>query len=221
MIVCRTVSFGCRALASATAPVTIDDASAFLARFANGSLATFEATRYARGHKALYTLEINGEHGSIAWDLHDLHRLQFFDHRDEGALRGWRSIHVTDGDHPYMDRWWVPGLQIGYEHSFVHQVADFLRGLDEGRALVPDFRDGLATDLVTDAVLASARERRWVTVTRSASQRGGGVAPVDRHPVECVARRGEQALIERLDLTPGDNVVDQRAQGERAGGQQP
>ena len=152
-------------LTGATAPVTIDDASAFLARFANGSLATFEATRYARGHKALYTLEINGEHGSIAWDLHDLHRLQFFDHRDEGALRGWRSIHVTDGDHPYMDRWWVPGLQIGYEHSFVHQVADFLRGLDEGRALVPDFRDGLATDLVTDAVLASARERRWVTVT--------------------------------------------------------
>lgn len=152
-------------LTGAAAPVTIDDASAFLARFANGSLATFEATRYARGHKALYTLEINGEHGSIAWDLHDLHRLQFFDHRDEGALRGWRSIHVTDGDHPYMDRWWVPGLQIGYEHSFVHQVADFLRGLDEGRALVPDFRDGLATDLVTDAVLASARERRWVTVT--------------------------------------------------------
>lgn len=146
------------------APVTIDDASAFLARFANGALATFEATRYARGHKALYTLEINGEHGSLAWDLHDLHRLQFFDHRDEGSLRGWRSIHVTDGEHPYMDRWWVPGLQIGYEHSFVHQVADFLRGFDEGRTLVPDFADGLATDRVTDAVLASSRERRWVTV---------------------------------------------------------
>ena len=151
-------------LTGAVAPVTIDDASAFLARFANGSLATFEATRYARGHKALYTLEINGEHGSLAWDLHDLHRLQFFDHRDEGTLRGWRSIHVTDGEHPYMDRWWVPGLQIGYEHSFVHQVADFLRGLDERRTLVPDFTDGLATDRVTDAVLASARERRWVTV---------------------------------------------------------
>ena len=107
--------------------VGIDDACAFLARFRNGSLATFESTRYARGHKALYTFEINGEHASIFWDLHDLHRLQWFDHKDEGKLRAWRSIHVTDhgGGHPYMDKWWVPGLQIGYEHSFVHQVADF------------------------------------------------------------------------------------------------
>ena len=114
--------------------VGIDDASAFLARFRNGSLATFEATRYARGHKALYTLEINGEHASIFWDLHDLHRLEYFDHRDEGRLRGWRSIHITDGDHPYMKHWWVPGLQIGYEHTFVHQAADFLEGLSAGQA---------------------------------------------------------------------------------------
>jgi predicted dehydrogenase len=145
-------------------PVTIDDASAFLARFDNGALATFEATRYARGHKALYTLEINGEHGSIAWNLHDLHRLDVFDHRDEGLLRGWRSIHVTDGDHPYMKRWWVPGLQIGYEHSFIHQIADFLEGLGGPRQTVPSFRDALATDYVTDAVLRSARERRWATI---------------------------------------------------------
>jgi len=141
--------------------VKIDDASAFLARFRNGSLATFEATRYARGHKALYTLEINGEHASIAWDLHDLHRLSFFDHRDEGRLRGWRSIHITDSDHPYMDRWWVPGLQIGYEHTFIHQAADFLEGLRTGTSAAPTFRDGLATDLVTDAVLASAKSGRW------------------------------------------------------------
>ena len=87
------------ALTGRVEKVGIDDASAFLARFQNGSLATFEATRYARGHKALYTLEINGEHASIFWDLHDLHRLEYFDHGDEGRLRGWRSIHVTDGDH--------------------------------------------------------------------------------------------------------------------------
>src|SRR3989441_2302618 len=105
-------------------PVGIDDASLFLARFRNGSLASFEATRYARGHKALYTLEINGENASIMWDLHDLHRLQYFDHRDEGRLRGWRSLHITDRDHPYMKHWWVLGLQIGYEHTFVHQAAD-------------------------------------------------------------------------------------------------
>ena len=74
----------------------------------------------------------------IKWDLHDLHRLQYFDHRDEGTLRGWRSIHVTDGDHPYMGKWWVPGLQIGYEHSFVHQVADFLEGLANGKPAEPD-----------------------------------------------------------------------------------
>ena len=72
--------------------VGIDDACAFLCRFKNGSLGLFESTRYARGHKALYTFEINGEHASIKWDLHDLHRLQWFDHRDEGPLRGWRSI---------------------------------------------------------------------------------------------------------------------------------
>ncbi len=142
-------------------PVGIDDASLFLARFANGSLATFEATRYARGHKALYTLEINGEHASIAWDLHDLHRLQFFDHRDEGRLRGWRSLHITDGDHPYMSHWWVPGLQIGYEHTFVHQVADFLEGLSNGKPAAPTFRDALLTDRVTDAVLRSAKSGRW------------------------------------------------------------
>jgi predicted dehydrogenase len=145
-------------------PVGIDDASAFLARFGNGSLATFESTRYARGHKALYTLEINGEHASAFWDLHDLHRIQYFDHRDEGRVRGWRSVHVTDGDHPYMKHWWVPGLQIGYEHTFIHQFADFVTGAAGGESIAPTFRDGLATDHVTDAVLKSAQTRQWEKV---------------------------------------------------------
>src|SRR3954447_6178252 len=144
--------------------VGIDDACAFMARFANGSLATFESTRYARGHKALYTLEINGEHASIVWDLHDLHRLQYFDHRDEGVVRGWRSIHVTDGDHPYMGNWWVPGLQIGYEASFVHQVKDFLEGLASGKPAMPDFRDAYRTQLVLDAISESAGKSAWVEV---------------------------------------------------------
>ena len=147
--------------------VGIDDACAFLARFKNGSLATFESTRYARGHKALYTFEINGEHASIFWDLHDLHRLQYFDHRDEGRVRGWRNIHVTDGDHPYMGNWWVPGLQIGYEHSFVHQLADFLRGLAEKKPASPTFRDALETQYVCDAVLKSARTSRWEKVAKA------------------------------------------------------
>jgi myo-inositol 2-dehydrogenase/D-chiro-inositol 1-dehydrogenase len=146
--------------------VGIDDASAFLARFSNGSLATFESTRYARGHKALYTFEINGEHASIFWDLHDLHRLQYFDHKDEGRVRGWRNVHITDGDHPYMKNWWVPGLQIGYEHTFVHQVADFITGLQNGKIPGPNFKDGLATDYVTDAVLKSAKTGRWEKVKK-------------------------------------------------------
>jgi predicted dehydrogenase len=145
-------------------PVGIDDACAFLARFKNGSLATFESTRYARGHKALYTFEINGEKASIQWNLHDLHRLSYFDHRDEGTLRGWRSIHVTDGDHPYMSKWWVPGLQIGYEHSFVHQVADFLEGLANNKPASPTFRDALETQKVCDAVIESGRTSQWVAV---------------------------------------------------------
>jgi predicted dehydrogenase len=141
--------------------VGIDDACAFLGRFSNGSLATFESTRYARGHKALYTFEINGEHASIFWDLHDLHRLQYFDHRDEGRLRGWRSIHVSDGDQPYMKNWWVPGLQIGYEHTFIHQVADFIQGIQSGKPASPTFRDALETQYVCDAVLKSAKTERW------------------------------------------------------------
>lgn len=146
--------------------VGIDDACAFLARFNNGSLATFESTRYARGHKALYTFEINGENASIFWDLHDLHRLQYFDHADEGRVRGWRSIHVTDGDHPYMGRWWVPGLQVGYEHSFVHQVADFVQGIASGKPAGPTFRDALETQYVCDAVLKSAKTGRWENVKK-------------------------------------------------------
>jgi predicted dehydrogenase len=135
-----------------------------MCRFANGSLATFEATRYARGHKTLFTLEINGEQASAAWDLHDLHRLEYFDHRDESRLRGWKNIHITDGDHPYMKHWWVPGLQIGYEHTFIHQVADFLQGLNSNQPVAPTFADGLATEYVTDAVLKSAKTRQWEKV---------------------------------------------------------
>lgn len=145
--------------------VGIDDACAFLARFKNGSLATFESTRYARGHKALYTFEINGENASIAWDLHDLHRLSYFDHRDESQVRGWRSIHVTDGDMPYMGHWWVPGLQIGYEHTFIHQVADFCEGLSTGKPAGPTFRDALETQRICDGVLDSAKSGKWVEIS--------------------------------------------------------
>ncbi len=141
--------------------VSIEDACIFHCHFENGSLGLFESTRYARGHKALYTFEINGEHASIRWDLHDLNRLEYFDHKDDSIVRGWRSIHVTDGDQPYMDKWWVPGLGIGYEHSFVHQAADFLKSLETGQPCSPTFEDAQETQKVCDAVIASANSRSW------------------------------------------------------------
>ncbi|MBX3238354.1 MAG: Gfo/Idh/MocA family oxidoreductase [Chitinophagaceae bacterium] len=141
--------------------VGIDDACIFHCHFDNGSLGLFESTRYARGHKALYTFEINGEKGSLRWDLHDLNRLEYFDHNDESVVRGWRSIHVTDGDQPYMGKWWVPGLIIGYEHSFIHQVADFLQSLQDGSECHPTFRDAYETQKVCEAVIDSANSRSW------------------------------------------------------------
>jgi len=145
-------------------PVGIDDACTFMCRFGNGSMGNFESTRYARGHKAKYTLEINGEKASIAWDLHDLHRLQYFDHADEGIVRGWRNVHVTDGDQPFMKNWWVPGLQIGFAETFVHQLADFLRGMESGEAALPNFKEALKTQQVCDTVLKSAKEGKWLKV---------------------------------------------------------
>ncbi|MEP0323824.1 Gfo/Idh/MocA family protein [Bauldia litoralis] len=144
--------------------VGIDDAAAVMAHFDNGSLGLFESTRYARGHKALYTLEINGEHGSFKWDLHDLNRVEWFDHSVEGQLRGWTSILVTDGEHPYLGKWWVPGLTLGYEHSFVHAVADFLKGLATGKPVSPTFREALETTKVCDAIIKSGKSGRWLDV---------------------------------------------------------
>ena len=150
-------------------PVTIDDACAFLARFENGSLAIFESTRYARGHKALKTFEINGEHKSLSWDLHDLNRLSYFDHATQDEKRGWASILVTDGEHPYAGNWWVPGLGLGYEHSFIHGIYEFLKSLDDPSAekAYPDFRNALGTQYVCDAVLESARTGQWIKVKHS------------------------------------------------------
>lgn len=141
--------------------VDIDDACIFHCHFENGALGQFESTRYARGHKALFTFEINGEHASIRWDLHDMNRLEYFDHRDDSIVRGWRSIHVSDSDQPYMDRWWIPGTSIGYEHSFIHLAADFFKSLETGEPCSPTFRDALETQKVCQAVLDSAADKSW------------------------------------------------------------
>jgi predicted dehydrogenase len=143
--------------------VEIDDVCNFLVRFANGSNGTFEATRYARGRKNKNTFEINGEKGSIYFDLENMHQLQYFSHEDAPHIQGWRTVLVTGAEHPYMAHWWVPGCVIGYEHTFVHEVADFLRGIEKGERVRPDFRDALETQAVVEAVLESARTGKWAS----------------------------------------------------------
>ncbi len=144
------------------AKVEIDDVCTFLARFANGSNGTFEATRYARGRKNKNSFELNGEKGSIYFDLENMHQLQYFNHDDPAHLQGWRTIFVTGSEHPYMANWWVPGAVIGYEHTFVNALADFLKGLEKGERVRPDFRDALETQAVVEAVLESAQAGKWV-----------------------------------------------------------
>ena len=152
-------------------PVKIDDACMFLAQFANGSIGTFESTRYARGRKNYNTFELNGENGSIFFDLEDPHILQYFKYADpatgkkiESHLTGWQRVNVTNSEHPYMSHWWVPGCTIGYEHTFINAMADFLEGLETGKPVQPDFRCALQTQRVCESVLSSAESGQWVDV---------------------------------------------------------
>lgn len=144
--------------------VRIDDACAFLVRFENGSIGTFESTRYARGRKNQNTFEINGRDGSMYFDLEDAHQLQYFNNRDNSEVHGWRTILVTDFEHPYMDKWWVPGCVIGYEHTFTNAFADFLHSLATGETFSPTIEDALETQYVCDAVLKSAETGTWQNV---------------------------------------------------------
>lgn len=150
-------------------PVTIDDACMFLAEFGNGSMGTFESTRYARGRKNFNTFELNGAEGSLYFDLEEPEYLQFFEYKQlqsgkkmESHLTGWRKIHTTNSEHPYMNRYWVPGTCIGYEHTFLNALADFVMGIESGKPTQPDFRNALQTQKVCDAVLESARTGQWV-----------------------------------------------------------
>jgi predicted dehydrogenase len=150
-------------------PVKIDDACMFLAEFANGSMGTFESTRYARGRKNFNTFELNGADGSVYFDLEEPEYLQYFEYKQlqsgkkiESHLTGWRKIHTTNSEHPYMNRYWVPGTCIGYEHTFLNALADFVMGIESGRPAQPDFRTALQTQRVCDAVLKSAQTGRWV-----------------------------------------------------------
>lgn len=147
-----------------TAPVEIEDASIFVARYAGGAIGHFEATRFANGRKNGNTFEINGEHGSLYFNLEDMSRLWYFDSRDAKHIQGWRQISVWEECHPYMKQWWVPGCAIGYEHTFGNQAADLVSAVAENRPMTPDFDDGLRCQLVLDAVLEACATDRWVNV---------------------------------------------------------
>ena len=146
--------------------VTVDDAVSMIGRFRNGAIANLEATRFAPGRKNSITLEINGSGGSLAFDFEEMNRLRFYSSADRGDRRGFGDILVTEPTHPFMENWWPPGHLIGYEHTFVHTIADFVRAVIAGKSVQPTFEDGLRNQQVLDAVSRSAKERRVVRVTR-------------------------------------------------------
>jgi predicted dehydrogenase len=136
--------------------VTVDDAVVFIARFAGGALATFEATRFATGRKNALRIELNGDLGTLAFDLEALNELSYFDRSGSATTQGFTRILVTEAEHPYMAAWWPPGHIIGYEHTFTHEMFDLLAAIAEQRDPIPSFSDGLQVQRVLDAVARSA-----------------------------------------------------------------
>ncbi len=144
--------------------VTVDDAVTFIGRFENGALANLEATRVALGRKNHITIEINGSKGSLYFDFEDMNRLKFFNQDDPKDRQGFHDIMVTqpNGIHPYIANWWGSGHVLGYEHPFVHTVADFINACVEGKPVHPTFEDGLKNQQILEAVEQSAKTGRWV-----------------------------------------------------------
>jgi len=146
-------------------PVTVDDAALFTARLSSGTLASFEATRFATGRKNQLRIELNGERGSLVFDLERLNELQFSDRSEPPATAGFRTILVTEPGHPYLSAWWPPGHVLGWEHTFTHEVRDLVTAIAHGTDPAPSFRDGLQVQRVLDAVERSAEhESSWTSV---------------------------------------------------------
>jgi len=154
-----------------TGPVTVDDAAVFTARLGPGALATFEATRFAAGRKNALRIELNGDRGSLAFDLERLNELEFHDQSEDAAVAGFRRILVTEPSHPYLSAWWPPGHVLGWEHTFVHEVADLVTAIAAGADPAPSFADGLQVQRVLAAVADSAEhDSRWTPVPAPASK---------------------------------------------------
>ncbi|WTZ02190.1 Gfo/Idh/MocA family oxidoreductase [Micromonospora sp. NBC_01392] len=164
-----------------TGAVTVDDAAVFVARLDGGALATYEATRFATGRKNALRVEINGSRGSVVFDLERLNELEFLDATRPAAEQGFSRILVTEPEHPYLDAWWPPGHIIGYEHSFTHQMRDFVEAVATATDPTPSFADALQVQLVLDAVERSAEAATFTEVAKegaplNASGIGGGPA---------------------------------------------
>jgi predicted dehydrogenase len=148
----------------ATGRVSVEDAAFVLAEFECGALGSFEATRFAAGRKNYNCFEIYGTRGSLVFNLERMNELQYYSTADETHTQGFRTILATEEGHPYVGRWWPPGHIIGYEHTFVHAMADFLAAIDQGTEIRPNFFDGMREMRVLDAALESARSGRRVAV---------------------------------------------------------
>lgn len=144
--------------------VTVDDASMFLARFKNGALGTFEATRFAVGRKNHNRIEINGSRGSLVFNQEKMNELEFFDNDEAEATHGFRLIQATEGSHPYAGHYWPVGHIIGYEHTFVDLIADAVTAMTEGKEITPNFEDGYRNQVVLDAVERSHASRGWISI---------------------------------------------------------
>jgi predicted dehydrogenase len=143
--------------------VTVDDTAVFTANFDNGAIGTFEATRFAAGRKNAMSIEINGSRGSLYFNFEDMNELLFHDHTLPSSEAGFRKILATDGDQPYVAAWWPPGHIIGYEHTFTHEIYDFVKAIDDNTNPTPSFADGLYVQQVLDAVEASAANKSQLT----------------------------------------------------------
>ncbi|RYG26296.1 Gfo/Idh/MocA family oxidoreductase [bacterium] len=144
--------------------VTVDDAAMFLAKFKNGALGTFEASRFAVGRKNHHRWEINGSKGSVVWDLEKMNELQYYSELDDEGTKGFRTIQATEGSHPYAGHYWPVGHIIGYEHTFINLLADAFTALAEGKPISPDMTDGLENQRVLDAVERSSESKSWVSL---------------------------------------------------------
>lgn len=139
--------------------VTVDDAVAFTASFHNGALGVFEATRVALGHRNANRIEINGEKGSISFDVERMNELLYYDRGDPSGFQGFRLIQVTEQEHPYLEAWWPAGHGLGYEHTFVHEVVDFVRAITNRNTIAPSFEDAAQVQHVLEAVENSAADQ--------------------------------------------------------------